>query len=817
MSTAPQNPYPGLRPFHAGEVLYFFGREAQVDQMVDRLAATRFLAVVGGSGSGKSSLVNCGLIPALHRGLLAAAGTGWRIAHLRPGQQPLRALAQALARPGAVPPASAARLGDDPVDMLLATLRLSRLGLVQAWREAHLPPGQNNLLVVVDQFEELFRFRQAHGLASTPQAEAAARQEASSFVTLLLEAAAAAGVPLYVVLTMRSDYLGDCAPLVGLPEAINRGQYLVPRMTREERRSAITGPAVVEGVAVDPVLATQLVNDVGDNPDQLSILQHALQQTWACWQRQGGQGPLRPVHYDEAGGMEHALERHADDAFMELAEGPPQALCERIFRALTDAGTDARGVRRPTRLDVLAAVTGASTAELEAVMQPFRAASRAFLMPPQGEPLRPDDVIDISHESLMRVWSRLKRWVQDEAQSAQTFRRLAESAQLHADHQLNLAQPPELQMLVAWRERQRPTAAWAGRYREGFEAAMAYLADSEADHAASQAAASARLAREQQAQTAEQVRLARLATRRRWLFVLLGTVIVAAAALIGLIVLARQEQAAATKALAEVAVAKAGLADAQAAAERERLTADRNAQTLDSLRQSGSDADRKRIDAALAARPPLVYLQYADPAQSALAERLRVQLNGSGYQAPGIERVGTVPGRNELRFTRAEDRARAETLAAELKRWGYGSFVLQALAPRATTASTGQFELWLARPAGGEITRLVAQLNSPERSERLAAGQALVRYRASPEAIEACLDQLTPQNIGALSDTGRLNILFALARSDPTAWTPELARRGRAALRLIDERAARGEAAVGQQTRTEMQSLEKLLQGLAPP
>src|SRR5882724_6543018 len=99
-ATAKQNPFPGLRPFREDEERFFFGRESQVDAMVNKLAATRFLAVVGTSGSGKSSLVNCGLRPALHRGLMASAGSAWRIAQFRPGSDPIQSLAQALAMKG---------------------------------------------------------------------------------------------------------------------------------------------------------------------------------------------------------------------------------------------------------------------------------------------------------------------------------------------------------------------------------------------------------------------------------------------------------------------------------------------------------------------------------------------------------------------------------------------------------------------------------------------------------------------------------------------------------------------------------------------
>ncbi len=135
-------------------------------------------------------------------------------------------------------------------------------------RRAALPPAAG-LLVVVDQFEELFRFR--HNL----QIESADRA-AGVYVGMLLEAVRRRDLPIYVVLTLRAEYLGHCTEFPGLAEAINDGQYLVPRMSRAERRAAIVGPAKAAGAEVAPRLVERLLDDVGDNPDQLPILQHAL-------------------------------------------------------------------------------------------------------------------------------------------------------------------------------------------------------------------------------------------------------------------------------------------------------------------------------------------------------------------------------------------------------------------------------------------------------------------------------------------------------------------------------------------------------------
>ena len=133
-------------------------------------------------------------------------------------------------------------------------------------------PPDDNILVVVDQFEALFRFQRSRQVP-------AARDEAVGFVKLLREASSQTEVPIYVVLTMRSDFIGECMEYPGLPEALNAGQYLVPRMTRDELGSAITGPVAVAGAEVAPRLVQRLLNEIGTDQDQLPVLQHALMRT----------------------------------------------------------------------------------------------------------------------------------------------------------------------------------------------------------------------------------------------------------------------------------------------------------------------------------------------------------------------------------------------------------------------------------------------------------------------------------------------------------------------------------------------------------
>jgi tetratricopeptide (TPR) repeat protein len=466
------NPFPGLRPFGEEEEYLFFGREGQVDIMVDKLASKRFLAVVGTSGSGKSSLVNCGLRPALRRGVMAKAGSSWRMAQFRPGGDPIRALARSLAQPGVL--FSGLDVGQEALEgMIEATLGMSTLGVVDLFEQAQLA-DRANLILIVDQFEELFRF-------STPQSSVADNrahqiQEASiAFVNLLLEAGKSK-YPIYVVLTMRSDFLGDCARFPGLPSAVNEGQFLVPRLTRDERRAAINGPIAVGGGEISPVLLARLVNDVGDNPDQLSILQHALNRTWTQWQRdRRGTEPISLAHYEAIGTMVRALDQHAEWAFAEMTDGSQKRICECVFQALTEKGSDARGIRRPTDYGTLCDIANASPVDVLAVLDVFRKPSRSFLMPPAPETVGPGTIIDISHESLMRVWKRLIDWVERESESAAQYRRLVQSAMLEAKGSAGLMTDPELALVLEWRQSWQPSAAWAERYHSSFSEAMAFL------------------------------------------------------------------------------------------------------------------------------------------------------------------------------------------------------------------------------------------------------------------------------------------------------------------------------------------------------
>jgi tetratricopeptide (TPR) repeat protein len=463
------NPYPGLRPFETEEDYLFFGREGQSEEILARLRRERFVAVVGTSGSGKSSLIRAGLLSYLYGGFMSGAGSHWRVAVMRPGGDPIRNLARALYVPSVL---ASENLSEEDAQqeqtVLEVTLRRSGLGLVEAIRQARLP-ATDNILVVVDQFEELFRFAEPSRLSRN-------EDDAAAFVKLLLESGAQTALPIYVVITMRSDFIGDCARYRDLPERVAAGLYLIPRMTRDQRREAIERPAMVADATIAPRLMNRLLNDGGDNPDLLPILQHALMRTWDYWRLHHEPGaPLDLEHYSASGEMTEALSRHAEEAYEELPDERSRMIAKRMFQALTEKGEDNREVRRPTSVGTIAGVAGASIDEVVAVIDTFRRAGRSFLTPPANVPLTENTVIDISHESLIRGWTRLNKWVDEETESANVYQRLAETAALQAQGRAGLFHGPDLRNALAWREKEKPSPAWGSFYHPGFETAMKFL------------------------------------------------------------------------------------------------------------------------------------------------------------------------------------------------------------------------------------------------------------------------------------------------------------------------------------------------------
>jgi len=468
-------PYPGMRPFEQNDSDLFFGQEPQVATLLQRLGKSRLIVVLGESGCGKSSLVKAGLIPKLLGSRKDPSQALWRIALTRPGRSPIANLAEQLGDGNVL---------DVPAKNVEALLRSGSHGLLKTIELAKLLPGRR-VLVVVDQFEELFRFSR-----ESQQDEPAHWDEAALFVKLLLavtETSASpepGAAPLYVVLTMRSEYLGDCALLYGLAEAINHGAYLLPKMTRANLESAIAGPLDAFGATIENSLLQRLLNEAElAQQDGLPLLQHALWRIWDNAERRGSPvrlttADLEDLPKDAAGDLllERHLNAHLDQILHKDLNAGQAKLAERTFKQLGEFDNKGRLVRRDPET-------------LLAVVNAFRDEKRGctFLVPPESRTpqlLAGQEPLDISHEALLRRWITLRRWTEEESRSADKFRELAERANAGS-----ILRGGELVDALRWQREFIPTEEWSARYagpevkdlgrrRYDFKVTMAHLARS---------------------------------------------------------------------------------------------------------------------------------------------------------------------------------------------------------------------------------------------------------------------------------------------------------------------------------------------------
>lgn len=585
------NPFPGLRPFNIDENHLFFGREGQVDEILTKLSNNKFVTVIGYSGSGKSSLMHCGLLPALYGGFMKHAGSNWKIITARPGINPFYNLAEAILKQrndyDQLPESEKAV----STTVISSILKSSPGGFIEAIKYFK-QDSDVNLLLVVDQFEEIFRYADMEGSSSY-------HEEAIAYVQMILKSTEQTEFPIYTALTLRSDFIGRCANFQGLTDKINESNYLVPQMLREQKKLVVEGPVAVGGGKISTRLVKKLLNDISDHQDQLPILQHVMMRTWDYWLENHEQGePIDLRHYQAVGGISEALSQHADEAYDQL--NPRQKeIAEILFKTLTVRTTENQGIRRAAKISVIAEISGASEEEVIEVIEEFRKPGRSFLMPAPGVKLKADTNIEISHESLMRIWTRLKAWVDEEYESAQMYKRLSEAAAMYQIGKTGLWRPPDLQLALNWQKKQRPTRAWAQRYDEAFERAIVFLDTSRITYEA-----------EQKNQEMVQKRLLR---RTRFVAVVLGA---AAVVSILFLVYAVTQQFKAQKAAGEMQIARDLM-------EEQKLLAEQNAEEA----ERAKDLAQKRSESLAIAYEDLKVLndKLADSTQVLAQQRANLQ------------------------------------------------------------------------------------------------------------------------------------------------------------------------------------------------
>jgi len=381
-------PYMGLAAFQPEDAHWFFGRQRLVAELIARLSETSFLAVLGPSGSGKSSVLRAGLLPAIWDGAPPGADV-WATIVVTPGRRPSEELAFRLSAQCDV--AARSLLGD-----WRAEPAWLRMAVRQVLTDA---PDGARLLLLVDQFEEIFTLCEDEG-------------ERLGFIRALAALVSEADNPAIVVLGIRADFYARCGEYPELVDVVQDRQLLVGPMTPGELREAITSPAARAGLALEPGLVEMVLADLGEEPGSLPLLSHALFATWQC--RQGD--TLEVEGYRGVGRIRQAIGQTASAVYARL-EPVEQGIAKDVFLRLTALGEGTEDTRRRARrAEVL---DGRDAIAVEGVLDRLAEARLVIL---------DEDSVQVAHEALIREWPMLQGWLAEDREGLRIHRRLTEAA-----------------------------------------------------------------------------------------------------------------------------------------------------------------------------------------------------------------------------------------------------------------------------------------------------------------------------------------------------------------------------------------------------
>ena len=437
-------PFRGLSFFDVEDALLFYGRDQEISELLEKLRVDTFLALVGDSGSGKSSLVRAGLIPALYRGRFYDSTSwvqSWRVAITRPGKDPFGELAEAL--PDLNPGMSPAQKTE-----FLKSIRTGFSDGVHGLRDgiAGLVPRETHTLLVVDQFEELFT------LTSN-------EEERRRFIDSLFHAARSETTrPVHVLITLRADFYSHCWQHSRLRKRLPANQYNVGKMDLSQLQEVIEKPLALAGARAETGLVDAILSDVGDEPGNLPLLEHALLQ---LWERRDAKS-LTHKAYSDIGRLSGALKNHADQVYENLRDVHEQDLARMIFLSLTRLGDNTEDTRhRLRKIDLME--LGEDNKATERVLKTL---TDSRLIMSSGEATREiengDAVVEVAHEALIREWPKLREWVEDSRDSLRFRQRLVQAAQGWD------SSPPEVRPDLLWRGKVLEQAVdWAQEQEAG--------------------------------------------------------------------------------------------------------------------------------------------------------------------------------------------------------------------------------------------------------------------------------------------------------------------------------------------------------------
>ena len=402
-----QNPYLGLNAFQLGDAKFFFGRETLVDELLEQVKTSNFITITGPSGSGKSSVARAGLLYALKSGRIERS-EHWVLATMQPAGNPMEQLARAFGR------ATQSTMAAD-------TLRQDPRSFPDQV-DMHLTDDQNQRLVLlVDQFEELF--------TQTKDID-----ERVAFINLLTTAIEMVDSRIKIILALRSDFISQAIIYSELRRLMNEQTQFVGGMSTNDLAKAIIKPALVVGASIEPSLVSQVIEDMKGEPGTLPLLSFALRDLFERKNaKRGDKVILTLSDYLDAGGLEHALEQHADKIFATFSE-EQQLLAKNIFSKLIEVGQGQVDTRRTAALSELIPAGKTQDATLNVVEALAQQNARLLITNGGKEDIEANQTtVTIAHERLIDAWPWLRQLVNENRELITLQNQISDDAQIWLD------------------------------------------------------------------------------------------------------------------------------------------------------------------------------------------------------------------------------------------------------------------------------------------------------------------------------------------------------------------------------------------------